>query len=252
MLISYADLFVFVDGEPTDRVNVSQVRSFARQAADSGRPWVVDIEHWPVDIRRHSPEAVRVTMRRLMQIIDVARQERPQVQIGFYGVGPLPDFWTPVNLDRLERQQQVNPGYDADGELRAQFQAAMRDWKRANNFLKPLAQRVDFIVPSLYTFYDSEQEWAVYARANLAEASRYGKPVVPFLWPKYHDSNPDLAGTLISGDVFRRELDLVRGLSHALVIWGGTELGIDEDAGWWKQTRAFVASLGLPDAGGPR
>ena len=40
------------------------------------------------------------------------------------------------------------------------------------------------IFPSLYTVYDDQGHWLRFAEANMVEARRYGKPVIPFIWPQ--------------------------------------------------------------------
>ncbi|MGE5608144.1 MAG: hypothetical protein ACM359_02725, partial [Bacillota bacterium] len=76
--------------------NEKATRNIARMASDAGQVLIIDIEHWPVDIRSSSPAEVQATMQKLGQIIDWVRDERSDVKLGIYGFGPLRDYWTPV------------------------------------------------------------------------------------------------------------------------------------------------------------
>ena len=131
------------------------------------------------------------------------------------------DYWTPV---------ENNP-------------AKMRAWAEANDALKGLASHVDVIYPSLYTFYDDPEGWKKFAKANLQEAKRYGKPVYAFLWPMYHDSNKLLSGKPIPADVWRMQLETCLEYADGVVIWGGYKELWNEEAGWWKETKAFLARI---------
>jgi hypothetical protein len=113
-------------------------------------------------------------------------------------------------------------------------------WRRRNDRLERLAEHVDVIYPSLYTFYENVEGWKRYAKANIDEARQYGKPVIPFIWPQYHNSNRTLRGKLVDGGYWRTQLDLVHRHTDGVVIWGGWQAQWDEDAGWWQETKAFI------------
>ena len=71
---------------------------------------------------------------------------------------PIRNYWAPVRGDS----------------------AAISDWQAENRRLQRLADAVDIIFPSLYTFYDDPAGWVTYAVANIKEARSYGKPVYAF------------------------------------------------------------------------
>ncbi len=181
-------------------------------------PVVLDIEHWPV----HGDEAtVAASLAKYLEVLRAARGARPDLAFGYYGVAPLRDYWTPVSKDP----------------------AKLAAWRTANERVTPLAKEVDAVFPSLYTFYDDPAGWEVYARANLAAARRYGKPIYAFLWPQYHDSNKQLAGQDLPADGWARQLAVCRELADGVVIWGGYQQDWDEQAPWWQATRRFLAAL---------
>ena len=128
---------------------------------------------------------------------------------------------------------------------------AHRRWQRENDAVRSIAEYVDIIFPSLYTFYSKEDDWVRYAVANLREARRIapGKPVYCFLWPQFHDSTRR-AYELLPAEYWKRQLGTCQGLADGIVIWGGVGeagrmngwLSWDDNAPWWKATVEFVAS----------
>ena len=73
------------------------------------------------------------------------------------------------------------------------------------------------------------------------EARRYGKPMYPFLWMYYHDSNATLKGQLLPRDTWQMELDTVRRQASGTVIWGGWQTQwTGSNADWWTLTTEFL------------
>jgi ELWxxDGT repeat protein len=198
-------------------IDEARVRALARHAVNYDSPLVFDIEHWPVDIRALSDGQVQQRMEYLMQVVDWAHDERPGLKVGFYGLMPLTDYWTPVGG------------------------AGTPQWQAANRRLQPLADRVDLLFPSLYTFYDDRGGWQVFAEANLREAARYGKPIVPFLWMNFHESEPDVAGGLVAPDFWKLQLQTVSRYTNQVVYWGGYGENWNDGAAWWSVTREFLS-----------
>ncbi|KAM3097248.1 hypothetical protein ACKFKG_08535 [Phormidesmis sp. 146-35] len=201
-------------------------RQLARTAVQQGnRYFVVNIEHWPFDIRTASTADVQKTMQKIIQVIDWMKSERPSLKIGVYGFPPIRDYWVPLAKDANRSTK----------------------WQAANEFLRPLTAKVDFIAPSLYTFYTDQDAWAAYARANIAEAQRFGKPVLPFLWPRYHMSNRLLAYSYIPGDFWLKQLQTVRstGAQGAILWdWNGfsrpASTALNPQDSWWQKTIKFI------------
>jgi hypothetical protein len=174
-----------------------------------------DLEEWTL---YGSPADLDTRIQKHLQAISIARQTAPTLRFGFYGVVPTAPYW-PIVLNKAD-------------ELTA--------WRDLNERSRVIARQVDFLFPSLYTFYDDPRGWELSARAVLMEAKRYGKPVYPFLWPHFHNSNRALWGTMISREFWRRELEVCRECADGVVLWGGfTELW-DEEAPWWLETKSFL------------
>jgi hypothetical protein len=231
--------------------NETATRQIAREVSSNHQVLVVDIEHFPGDIRTASAKSVQETIQKLGQLVDWVHAERPDVKVGFYGLLPLRDYWTPVNYWMTKARADAD-AHDAWAvQNLPRYAEKYRAWQAANDFLKPLADKVDYLFPSLYTFYDDQAGWCLYAKGNLTEAQRYGKPIVPFLWMEYHDSTPRI-GQYLSGEYWRTELDTVRQYASGVVIWGGVKFSPNapaynepwnETAPWWVATKDFLASV---------
>jgi hypothetical protein len=202
-------------GVSQDTVDDVRVSSLLQPFHDRNGYFYFDIERWPlrsVPIERRQEILVRLT-----RLIEVARRTAPHMHLGFYGVLPDITYWPLLRHDRE---------YD--------------DWLNLNRYLGQLGEVVDAIFPSLYTFYGDPAAWTNYARQTLVEARRYQKPVYAFLWPEFHDSNPELRGHNIPAQFWRAELELCATLADGIVLWGGWKQHWDERAPWWQETLLFM------------
>jgi hypothetical protein len=186
---------------------------------------IIDIEQYKF---RSTTTAAEWTanINKLKSVVSVFRQEMPTVKIGYYLVMPERNWLAPCG----------------DPNKAASRTAA---WTDRNLRLKPLADVVDIIVPSLYTFYLDTKSvacWPKYAEANIAQARMYGKPVWAFLWPKLHT---DLT-VWIPQSLWRTELETVYAKADGLVIW--SKSATDKwswTAPWWVETADFMKDKGL-------
>ena len=184
---------------------------------------VLDLEQWPIT---GDDNTVRTTVSQMIELLRRIRRAGLKVPVGYYGVMPNRDYWRAIRGD-------YSNGY--------------RAWQRENDRFQDLASEVDAIFPSLYAFYDDVDKWRVYAIENIREAKRLGqgKPVYPFLWPEFHDSNKKLAGQFVPKEFWKAELDTVAEHADGLVIWGGWKEGPrrwDDNASWWDATKLFMAN----------
>lgn len=230
----------FWDGQypnfKTDEPSERRCRAFARRIAPRKCPVVIDIEHWPTDVRHATEAEVRTSLQKLIAVLDWMRDERPELKLGLYGILPSRDYWTPVSYLQAKALGAATP----PARL-AQLEARYNEWVRSNDLVRGiLADKIDFVCPSIYTFYDDQAGWELYARANIAEAKKAGKPVYPFLWMEYHEEGPIPGGGFIPGDFWRRQLDLCHQTADGAIIWGGWKRRWDEKAPWWVETKAFL------------
>src|SRR5688572_27332439 len=148
---------------------------------------IIDIEAWKLRTTSTSTE-VSAFIAKFKKVISVFRAKLPNTKIGVY-------LWVP------ERNWLAPCG---DPAKRASRTAS---WRNRNLRLQPLADAVDIIVPSLYTFYGDSASvacWPNYAKANIAQARIYGKPVWAFLWMKYHTTRNWIPATF-----WRKQLETV-------------------------------------------
>jgi hypothetical protein len=181
---------------------------------------VLDVEHWPF---QGSDAVMKDTQRKLIKLLGMFRKCAPSLKIGYYGIPPIREYWRAIKGEK-------DPAY--------------RKWQADNNKYQELANQVDILFPSLYTFYDDRKGWVEYAEANLKEARRLakGKPVYAFLWPQFHDSNRKLKGKSLPEDYWRLELETVRRLADGAVLWGGWQQEWIESEPWWQETKRFMKS----------
>ena len=219
------------------------IAGLVKNITDAKSPVIYDIEHWPLDIRRSvqtvanddiltaNDKIVTASMEKMIHIITTSRKVNPSGKYGYYGCVPLRDYWAPVKNDP---------------EL-------LKKWKEANDYLKPLADSLDVICPSVYAFFPDRAAWVKYAKANIEEAKRIanGKPVYVYLWPKYHVSNEAHARKFIEGDFWKLQLETVYNSGVAGVIIWDSRLSVNNkadsvwnpDREWWKETVAFMERI---------
>ncbi len=212
------------------------------QNQDSVTPIAFDFEAWDwacTDTAGNPSD----TPKKFETLVKWTREAAPKLKIGFYQIPPITNFWD-------AQLPETDPKYMA--------------WQKNNDCYKPLANMVDILFPSLYTFYDETSDkyfegghiggWLKYATANIKEARRLSnKPVYPFLWMQYHDSNPTAGLNLIPGPFWKLQLETMQKLADGLVIWGSISktsslqkfesLTWDEQSEWWVETKLFLQNL---------
>lgn len=200
-----------------------RVQEIARETAEEGySKGVIDIEHWETE---GDSEEVQESVDRLQTVLKWFKEEAPDVEWGYYGEVPIRDYW-----------RAIEPSESDDH----------REWRRANDRLKMLADDVDILFPSVYTFYDDHERWVAYAKAQISEARRLNpdKPVYVYLWPVYHRSNKKgLAGELIDAEFWELQLETARKYADGIVIYVQSSFDFDSSQPWWKSTEKFISEL---------
>lgn len=190
---------------------------------------VLDLERWWL---RGDRKTVQEGLRRYLTVLDWVRSAGYMQPIGYYGVIPT---------------------YHREAALQGEGTGAYAAWRKENDAVQPLADRVDVLFPSLYTDEEDVATWERFATAVLREARRlaHGKPVYPFIWPQYVQSKGPLSLTYIPRSQWARELQVIGDNADGVVIWGGIGRTAsegtpkwDESAPWWQQTLAFLAVRG--------
>jgi hypothetical protein len=206
-------------GQPFGQIpDESSIRIGLRTRNAANTILVLDQEGWPV---RGTTAVVGASVNKYLTLLSHVRSVGFQGPIGYYGVAPIRNYW-----------QAFDPPNSQP----------YRAWQSENDLLQPLADAVDVLFPSIYTFYDDQDGWTRYAIANLSEARRLarGKPVYAFIWPQFHTINKALGLKLIPGEFWALQLQTVAQYADGVVIWGGYQMLWDEQAEWWQATRQFL------------
>jgi hypothetical protein len=195
--------------------------AFVTDAARKSDTIVLDVERLPITGAAHE---VSRSLEKLLRILQVARRAAPLSKFGYYSLVPIRDYWRAV---------------------RGPSSKAYKSWQRENDALHSLANAVDLTFPSLYTFYNDKDGWKTFARAQIDEARRVApdRPVFPFLWPRFHESNRSLQNAYIDAAFWRMQLDFCRDHADGLVIWGGFKETWNERADWWQETLRFKRQM---------
>ncbi|MFJ9690716.1 discoidin domain-containing protein [Kitasatospora sp. NPDC101183] len=116
--------------------------------------------------------------------------------------------------------------------------------------------------PSAYTYATGYDSWLATLKANLATAAQIDPavPVLPYVWPQYHDGTGALSLTWVPAAQFGFELATLHdlGLSGA-VIWGGGNPAVCDSTcqstagsqGWLPATQTFLDWSASPEAAAP-
>lgn len=210
---------------PAAMPSEQHIRSIGKELSAASIPVIVDIERWPL---KGDAQTVTANAGKLSTILSWIKAEAPNIQIGAYGTVPLNDYWRAIRGPGSKEHQA---------------------WQQDNDRLEDLSTHLDALYPSLYAFYPDRQGWVDYAVAQLTEARRKakGKPVYPFLWPQYHESNRQLGLRPLDSDYWELQLSTVAQHADGVVIWGGWGTNgpqpWDENAPWWKITKRFMNRL---------
>lgn len=204
---------------PDDPVDEARTHEHMKSLREQSGLVYLDYEMWPLN--DSSSNVVAESVEKYITVADIARSEAPNAVLGYYGILPCREYWGLVARDPKK----------------------LSAWSECNRAGEAIAKHVDVIFPSLYTFYNDQKSWDIYAAGMIKEARRFQKPVYVFLWPEFHSSNSSLRGTTIPAEFWRHQLEFCRSRVDGIVIWGGWQEKWNENAPWWIQTKAFMATL---------
>lgn len=162
-----------VDGQyQFDHIDEEHFRALLHDPrfADPDVPITFDIEN---EYFGNTPEG----RDRFAEVAYIANQERPDLEIGFYSFLPERSWYHPVNWDVLQQHQElgVSSWYTQNGET---FTQRHELWQANNELYRtepvspqyggvPLADLVDTVNPSLYTFYRNVNAEPIWHAAAL-------------------------------------------------------------------------------------
>ena len=157
--------------------------------------------------RSEDEEVVSKIINFYIEILDIVKKERPNATVGYYGY-PFRDYWNRNDA-----------------------------WRKKNERLIPLFEKVDAIFPSLYDFYADDIDVGkasdmAYIKDNVEESLRFAemfdKKVYPFVWHRYHSSNKTRGMQFIDPLEFENSLaEIVKssynGRKASGIIWWSSE-----------------------------
>lgn len=182
---------------------------------EPGTLYVINIEHWPLDVRRDDPRAVRQSVDRIRELSAAIRRINPHIRLGFYAFTPLRDYWSPVHLEH-ELSRPVPASVPLD-----RARTAYTRWIDASRAVADLLDGLDYVMPSVYRFYQDQSP--AYVRDNVKLAVELGgdRPVVPFFWPQFHNSNREVGNLTMSLKQWREDLKLAFDAgADGVILWG--------------------------------
>ncbi len=189
---------------------------------------IIDIEKWDLS------EGAQ----KYADTIDLFKM--PWKYISQYWAGPS-EYW-PVQYKRVGNDQRELLDVE-------RYNA----WKERSKKMKIILDTAYASYPSFYTFYGEWKNneiwvgiewWKSFVIENIKESRRLnpGKKVIPFLWPRWHDSDPEKAWTYIPDEYWLEELRIVREHADGMIIWDWHQ---DKewdarDKHWYKILKKFV------------
>lgn len=209
-----------------DLPDASAAQEWIRRIRTKQGLLVLDVERWWL---RGEDAPVHEAMRRYLAVFDWIRAAGYTAPMGYYGAIPT---------------------YHPEGAMQGENSAERAAWRKENDRVQPLADRVDVLFPSLYASDGDVESWARRAIGTLQEAKRMarGKPVYPFLWPQYEGAKNPLGLQYMPKSQWAQELEIVGQHADGMVIWGGIGLPgskeaprWDEAYPWWQATLEFLA-----------
>jgi hypothetical protein len=198
---------------------------------------VLDFEHWSLQGYRHRPRIYNESIEKLKKTFELFKKHRPSIQFGFFAQIPVCHF-----------NRAILPSNHPDHIL----------WQTDVRRVKRLAEKVDVIFPSAYTYTDNRKEWTKFVQASLKEAKKifHGK-IYPFIWPQFFNNRPTprhLQAQYMDAEFWRFQLETMFKYADGVVIWGGWDFGNKkaatwkEAAPWWQVTKSFLEQKGLAAA----
>lgn len=201
---------------------------------------VIDIENWQMDVRIHSKDAVDANVARFKNIVRWIREEAPTLKVGIYSLFPVSDFYASIQYDLYAEiaADPVNGAWHRYTLPTTSNQFA--SLQNANVYLEGLAADVDYIFPAVYTHSNDVDLWVRYAKASILEGRRYGKPVIPFLMPTYHQGGGSLVHQVITQSFWQVQLETVRAYGDGAIIWSDEYTPTDPNSPWIQNTISFI------------
>lgn len=195
------------------------LQTYTSSLLDSGYlgPVVIDIEQWPV----HTDSTKRQW---LLDIMAAFKSANPLWEIGNYAIAPVRNH---------------------TASLMPTEHASYLAWEQTNQAANEIAKQSDILFPSLYTMTTDMDRWSTYAVQNVIQAKKYWpqKPIIPFLWPQYHNGVPSIGLQYIDPYFWKHQLMIVYQLCDGCILWKNWTNPLQEwdyAFPWFQPTWEFI------------
>lgn len=210
--VQYIDEGQFLGKEPYtfDPIKLKLIIDSSIPAPNGSGMAYIDLETYLDEIRDKGTqiESFQKSIKLYIDVIKFAKKMRPNIKWGYYAI-PHTTYWG--------RTQ------DFYGKLKK---------------IEPLIKECDVLFPSLYIFYDEQDKATAlenekYVIENTKEMIKVGqyykKPVVVFVWHRYHPSNDKFGMETLPDKVFLTHVERIASTSHqgkkvnGIVWWGADD-----------------------------
>lgn len=218
-LLLYEQKFYKIKINNLDPIKPSDFNSVLREIKSfNGDIVQIDIETW----LGSGPNAGSEYIDRYAALVTDLKLQFLNKQFGFYDVVPA---WAHWNIT-------TNPLWKAD-------------WLLENRRRQKIADAEDILYPCMYTYHDNYEDWEARSDLILKEARRMakGKPVVPFLWPRFHQSsiNKENAVKFIPREYWKKQLEYVLKNADGVVVWNDDQYDKwDNSSPWWMEVQQII------------
>jgi hypothetical protein len=200
---------ISINGNSFEQLNMAKITADIKSKfpadSDSGLA-ALDWEGNAMALLKSSPAEspeFKSALSSYLMLLKAVKALRPNVKWGFYGI-PFTTYYKRESL------------------------------KSDNDKIKPLLSQCDVFFPSAYIFYKegtvASGDNEAYAKDNilsaLMQAKSLSKPVIPFIWHRYHDSNKTIGLQLVPMNDFMRYINTILSVNYngykvaGLVWWG--------------------------------
>lgn len=203
--------------DPNEIPSNDQIIKILKTATLGTHIGIDHIEAWNLDEPNRA-----ASLANLIALLGRCRTLRPDLIYGLYKVAPGRNYWASITGPKS---------------------STYADWIKANQDYEQLSNAIDISLPSLYTFYDKQQLWKLYAKEHIHQARRYLVPVYPFICPEYHVDNEALKGTWLGTDYWRLQMELCYKYADGFVIWTPQGKTWDQKWPWVIETYDFMQHI---------
>lgn len=228
--ILYASRFWDKNQSRKDIPSEKRLKSLAQKYDGKTEMIVLDIEHWKVQGHPLRPWIINESIEKYTETIKLFKSYTTQSRVGYFG-GPFPI--SNYNASIADKNSSL-----------------YKTWIEDNSKLTSLANHVDAVFPSVYTYNENIAEWEKSFLRKIENLKRfYNGKVYVFLWPQYFDNKPapeHLRLEYIDPEFWKHQLEFAKQHVDGVVIWGGWDfknwrrLDWDNNAEWWLETKKFI------------